>query len=243
MTDALIGYTGFVGSNIVRPSDAAFNSKNIETIRGQSFDRVVCAGVTAVKWWANANATEDRARIERLIDDLDTIDASQFTLISTVDVYRDPKNVDETSAPAPVQAYGVNRLRLEQFVADRFPRHTIVRLPALVGRGLKKNAVFDLMHNNQLERIHPESSFQWYSLDTLSDDLIEAETFDMRVVNVVTEPVSMRDIRDRFFPGKEIGSAAQAAHYDVHTRYTDTGYILDRSEVMDALATFIEAVK
>lgn len=238
MTDALIGHTGFVGSNLF----ATFNSKNIGEIRGRSFGRVICAGVPALKWWANANAEEDWKSIERLIDDLNKIDASQFTLISTVDVYRNPHDVDEAVIPTTdgLHAYGVNRLGLEQFVAQRFPRHTIVRLPALIGRGLKKNVIYDLLNDNQLDRIHPESAFQWYPLDRLSDDLTAAEAANLRVVNFATEPVSMREIRDQFFPDKEIGSAAkEPVHYDVRTQYVESGYMLDRTQVMDAFASFM----
>ena len=73
MSQALIGHTGFVGANLLRQGafDATFNSSSIEAIRGRDFDRVVCAGVTAVKWWANQNPEEDRSRILGLIGHLD----------------------------------------------------------------------------------------------------------------------------------------------------------------------------
>ena len=62
--------------------------------------------------------------------------------------------VDEDS-PAPttgLQAYGRNRRRLEQIVAGRFDA-LVVRLPALYGPGLKKNALYDLLHNNAVDKI------------------------------------------------------------------------------------------
>jgi nucleoside-diphosphate-sugar epimerase len=251
MTNALVGHTGFVGGNLVRqrPFQAMFNSKNIEAIQGRSFDRLVCAGATGTKWWANQNPAEDRARIDRLISNLDKVEAAQFTLISTVDVYPDPVGVDEMTPPRTdgLHAYGTNRLMLEQFVAERFSSHTIVRLPALVGAGLKKNALYDLVNDNQLELIHPKSAFQWYSLDLLSLDLGTAEKANLRVVNLATEPISMREIRDRLFPGKEIGRAAKAVVlYDFRTRYADTfggdrGYILDRAQVMASLYSFVRS--
>ena len=51
---ALIGYSGFVGGNLLRQRsfDACFNSSNIEAIAGRSFDLVVCAGAPAEKWKA-----------------------------------------------------------------------------------------------------------------------------------------------------------------------------------------------
>lgn len=53
--NCLIGYTGFVGGNLVakRQFDVLINSKNFESMRGAHYDRVVCAGISAVKWQAN----------------------------------------------------------------------------------------------------------------------------------------------------------------------------------------------
>ena len=122
--DALIGHTGFVGSNLLRRRDfdATYNSSSIGDIDGRRFDAVVCAGAAGVKWWANQNPGEDRVRIEGLMRHLDTIEASHFTLVSTVDVYDTPVGVDEDDEPSPdrLHPYGRNRLMLERHVVDRF---------------------------------------------------------------------------------------------------------------------------
>ena len=92
--DALIGHTGFVGGTLDRagwPFAARYNSRNIESMRGESFKTVICAGVSAVKWKANREPEADWARIERLINVLETIEVERFVLISTVDV--SPTNV------------------------------------------------------------------------------------------------------------------------------------------------------
>ena len=62
MRAALIGHSGFVGSNLARQTrfDSTYNSSNIESIAGQEFDLLVCAGVRAEKWIANANPDADR---------------------------------------------------------------------------------------------------------------------------------------------------------------------------------------
>lgn len=50
LPDALIGYTGFVGSNLDQNWDfqARFNSSSIADIRNRKFGTVVCAGISAV---------------------------------------------------------------------------------------------------------------------------------------------------------------------------------------------------
>lgn len=249
MVKALIGFTGFVGSNLQRQRhfDATFNSSNISDIDGRGFSKIVCAGVAAVKWWANKNPEEDWQKISGLIDHLSTVEADVFTLISTVDVYGAPLGVTEDDRPdeRDLHAYGINRLRLEDFVAKRFPQHHIVRLPALFGSGLKKNAIYDLMNDNMVEVINPASSFQWYPVARLADDLDIIEASKVRLVNTVTPPISMATIRDRLFPETQIGAKASGeAHYDIGTVHAalfgQSGrYMMSSEEVLADLQHYV----
>ncbi len=247
--DALIGHTGFVGSNLLRQREfaATFNSSSIEGIDGQTYDAVVCAGVTAVKWWANQNPTQDRAGIEALMRHLDTITAGHFTLISTIDVYDRPVAVDEDHTPDPdrLHAYGRHRLMLEDYVAQHFGHHLIVRLPGLFGTGLKKNVIHDLMHGERLAAINPASTFQWYPLDRLSADLARARRLDPGLLNLATAPLDMATLCGRLFKDALIGADAAAANaYDMRTRHAAAfgggdGVIMDAAAVLDALERFV----
>jgi nucleoside-diphosphate-sugar epimerase len=250
ITDALIGYTGFVGSNLMRVRSEKlelFNSKNIQSIRGRHFRRVVCAGVSAVKWLANKEPDKDRKGIDTLVDCLRHVSADFFTLISTIDVYDQPLGVTEDTrpVPAPTEAYGKNRLVLEDFVLEHFERHLIVRLPALFGPGLKKNVIFDLMHDNGLESINPESRFQWYPVARLAEDLHKLESGGHPIINLATEPVATAQFHAIFFANKVIGKrASPPACYDMRTKYDSlmggrSGYFMDRSHVVSALGEFL----
>src|SRR5262249_12027031 len=140
---ALIGYTGFVGGNLDRQGvfEAYFNSKNFAALAGREFDEIWCAGMQAVKWWANQNPAEDWRRIKDLLEVLETVKARNLVLISTVDVFEPPVDVDERTQPRSdgLHAYGLHRLRAEDWVREHFPRHLVVRLPGIYGQGLKKN--------------------------------------------------------------------------------------------------------
>jgi dTDP-4-dehydrorhamnose reductase len=245
---ALIGSTGFVGQNLQRQVsfDALYHSTDIAGIDDRSFGRVVCAGVTAVKWWANQNPEEDRRRIDLLISHLDRVHAAEFVLISTVDVYRDPVEVDEnTPVPVPgLHAYGANRLFLERWAAERFSRCHVLRLPALFGSGLKKNALFDLINDNRLEFVEPACRFQWYPLARLARDIDTVVAAGLDLVNLVTEPVTTADIQARCFPDKRLGGAGQRVDYDIQTAYAgvfgQTGrYVMTRGRVLAAITDFV----
>ena len=251
--DALIGYTGFVGSNLLsqRQFDGLYNSTNFNEMSDRNFSRIVCAGVAAVKWQANKNPEEDWAKISTLIDVLKTVAATEFVLISTIDVYATTSGLDESfdNHAGPNHAYGTHRLQFEDFCTSHFPNCTVVRLPALFGPRLRKNIIFDLLNDNCLEMINPKSSFQYYDLRNLSDDMDRITKNKVRLVNLFTEPVSTQSILDKFFPNKKIGTApAKEGHYDLHTRHAglwgkEGKYIYSAQEVITQLGNFIRGYK
>lgn len=251
--DALIGHTGFVGGNLrgQRHFDGLYNSMNFKEMANMHFSRMICAGVSAVKWQANKNPEEDWAKISALIDVLKTVAATEFVLISTIDVYATTSGLDESFDNHHVQnhAYGTHRLQFEDFCTSHFPNCTIVRLPALFGPGLRKNIIFDLLNDNCLEMINPKSSFQYYDLRNLSDDIDRIKKNNVRLVNLFTEPVSTQSILEAYFPNKKVGMApAKEGHYDLFTKHAglwgkEGKYIYSAQEVMTQLGDFIGGYK
>lgn len=247
--NALVGYTGFVGSNLARSARFShlYNSSNFRQMRGEQFDTIVCAGVSAAKWKANLDPGSDWQQISVLIAELATTRARSFILISTVDVYPDISlPLDETAdIGGENHAYGTHRLRLEEFVANTFERFAIVRLPALFGPGLKKNALFDLMSNHEIDRINPNGTFQWYPVGNLLADLAIVEQNGLQRVNLVTEPIPLRTIWERYFPQHQIPDvAAPGAQYQLRSRFAHLfggrdGYVMDAGEVMRELGAFV----
>ncbi len=248
--DALIGWSGLTGSTIrrARAFDAMYRSTDIGEMRGREFDLVVCAGVRAEKWKANRDPEGDRAGIAVLTDVLKTVRAARFVLISTVDVYPAPIDVDESTPihPAEGQAYGRHRLALEAFCSAHFVS-TIVRLPALFGEGLKKNAIFDLLHDNNVEQINPDAAFQFYALDRLWTDIERIRAAGLPLVNITAEPLHMRDVAarafDRHLPAMP---AVLPARYDVRSVYASMfggrdGYWYDAASTTDELVRFVAA--
>ena len=148
MRSALVGYTGFVGGNIAASHEfeGLYNSKNIGNAFGKKYDLLVYAGVRAEKFLANRNPQGDRAMIHQAYENIKRIDPKKVVLISTIDVYRETAGKDETSE-MPIKdlhPYGKNRLELESLVQRGFDS-LVVRLPALFGKGIKKNFVYDAL--------------------------------------------------------------------------------------------------
>jgi len=248
MNDALIGSTGLVGGTLLarRRFAAAYRSTTIEGIAGRTFDRIYCAGAPAEKWKANRDPDADRANLRRLVDAVSQARARKLILISTVDVFGDPRRVTEHDEPTGSTPYGEHRRDLERTLASRFDT-TIVRLPALFGAGLKKNAVYDLLHGNQVEKIDARGSFQFYDLARLSRDLDTIEGACLRLVHLATEPVTIGRIAREAF-GMEFGNVLPGppAAYDVRTEHAAAfgrggPYVASADEVLAGLRDFVAA--
>lgn len=250
MTRGLVGYTGFVGSNLLRaaPFDALFNSQNVKELARMSFDLLVVAGAPGAKWKANRDPAGDRAAVGSLVENLASVEAKMAVLVSTIDVYPNPVGVDEDTVidRAAQQPYGRHRLWLEDRFGETFRRGgLIVRLPALFGPALKKNAIFDLLHHHETEKLNSGSTFQFYNIERLWADVCRFTGKGLQLVNVATEPMSLREVALGAF-GSDFTNdpGTPAARYDCRSRYAALlggahGYLYDRAEVLRELTAFV----
>ena len=248
MSDALIGHSGFVGGALLRARafDACYRSTNIDEIRGRSFDTIVCCGAPAEKWRANRDPEEDRARLATLTDALAEVSVRHFVLISTVDVYPVPHAVNEHTAIdlAASAPYGRHRYELEEVCRAHFDT-TVVRLPGLYGRGLKKNAIFDLLNDRPVDAVPGNARFQFYDIDRLWNDVQSVQTARVATTNITAEPVKMSAVAREVF-GREMPTAHSdtAPDYDVRSAYAEIvggrdGYWFDAATVMAGLQKFV----
>lgn len=221
---ALIGHTGFIGGNLCRDMefDERYNSGNVYRLSGH-YGLVVCAAMPGAKWYANENPSKDATALASLIGGLREITADKFVLISTIDVYGPMQRQGaheriEPDAEAP-NFYGSHRRLLERFCQRRFDVH-VLRLATVFGRGMRKNALFDLLTGCRVEQIPENSVYQWYNVAQLRRDIERVASDGIGIVNLVSEPVEMAELRDLFFPGLALGpSRSDAPDYAVGTNY------------------------
>jgi nucleoside-diphosphate-sugar epimerase len=249
MTSCLIGHTGFVGSNLARQHrfDATYNSSNIDAIAGKEFDLLVCAGVRAEKWIANANPEADLAGIMRLMTALDSVKARRAILISSVDVFITPIEVDETTpvVTAGLHPYGTNRRFVEQAFAERFDT-VVARLPGLYGPGIKKNVIHDFLNNHQTEKIDSRGVFQFYGLHRLWGDLQIALANRLAVIHLPTAPVSVDEVVRAAFNREFTNHVVdRPARYDVRTRHAELlgglgHYLENKTAELEGIRVFVD---
>ncbi len=253
MKTALIGYTGFVGGNIAEQHkfDDVYNSSNIAEIEGKEYDLVVSAANRAEMWRINQEPEKDLAEINDYINHIKNVKIGKLVLISTVGVYKNPNgaNEDTTIETDGLTPYGLNRYYLEQFCREAFDT-TIVRLPGLFGKGLKKNVIFDLLNNNNVEKIHKDGVYQYYNLDNIWKDINVALDNGLEVVNLATPPVSTEEVAREAF-GVEFTNAPQdvkPAFWDMHSKYADVysgegTYLYTKQQVLADIKAFVDREK
>lgn len=149
MKTSLVGYTGFVGSNLAlsHKFDCLYNSINIASGFKEEHDCLIYSGVRAEKYLANMNPAADKAAINNAIDNIVRLAPKKLVLISTVDIYKNPNEVNEDSQidTEGLHPYGLNRHYLEEWVKENIKDYHIIRLPGLFGRNIKKNFIFDII--------------------------------------------------------------------------------------------------
>ena len=250
--NAIFGYTGFVGSYLTKfyRFQYLYNSSNIKESVNKEFNIIYISCIPAVKWYANKNPEEDQQVIQNLIKIFKTIEAEKVILISTIDVYDNINNSSNEKTKINHElnhTYGKNRYLFEREIQNIFDDVYIIRLPALFGKDLKKNIIYDLLNNNNTERIPVNSSFQWYNLEWLKDHIEVCLSNKLKVCNLFTEPLETKEILSlKYFKDFNFNNnPAKRLEYNcktVNNKYFQSGkngYIMSKEEVLSSLGKYL----
>tara|TARA_A100001015_G_scaffold47650_1_gene52662 strand:+ start:3909 stop:4664 length:756 start_codon:yes stop_codon:yes gene_type:complete len=251
MKNCLIGYTGFIGKNLIRQKKFTnfYNSKNIHNIDQEKFHTTIICAPHGKKWWANKYPKKDRIITNKLINNLKKLKTNKVIFISTIDIYNHRTNLNENSKIGFSKSnfYGNNRFKIEKFIIKEFNNHHIIRLPALFGNYLKKNILYDLINDNNLENVKLKSKFQWYFIRDLMPDIKKIIKQDIRIINLFTEPISTSEIVKNFFKKKKIylDKKNQGPIYNLKTIYSKNfeykrGYIRGKKEILKKMKNYLK---
>lgn len=253
MRSALIGHTGFVGSNLASRAafDEHYNTTNIASIGGEHFDLVVSAATRSDSHRINQNGAEDRAEVTSLVESLRRASINRLVLISTVCVYPGGTSPDEDTplTEEGLTPYGRNRLHMETELAASFAT-TIVRLPQLYGDDLKKGIIYDLQNDYRVEHIDPTGRFQYYDVRRLWDDIGVLLDNGVESFNASSPPIPNATVAREVF-GRDIsGNGAKPGGFaDMYTRDMRTkhaglfngqdGYMTDAQSELQSISEFV----
>jgi hypothetical protein len=226
---AIIG-KGFVGSTLNQPGRFTnwYDSKSTHTMSGH-YELIVIAAPSATKYLANELPQIDWESICNLTAALSEVTADRVILISTIDA--EPKRVEKYN-----EFYGKHRLSLERFVQRQFENHLIVRLPALFGRGLKKNILYDLLNKQADYLANPDDTYQWFNIERLWSLIKQFYGRSIGVRGFYSEPISVREIVERFFSDNNYPFWIDRAPYEYKERGRLTA---DKEALLEEMEMFI----
>jgi len=128
-------------------------------------------------------------------------------------------NEESPTDKSQLHPYGLHRLILEELVSQQFDRTRIVRLPGLVGIGLRKNILFDIKSGKDLGWAPINSQYQFYPVNRLREDLQAIQKSEYGLFHLAPEPLSLIEISTA--AGIEAANFAkpspEAACYDFRT--------------------------
>jgi hypothetical protein len=110
----------------------------------------------------------------------------------------------------------------------------IIRLPALFHKRIKKNVLFDLLNNNNVDQINGNSAYQWYDLNDLWEDTLEIK--EAGIYDLFSEPIETQEILDRFFPEAKVS-------YGSRIDYHCGSYKYGKEEMLAKMEAFINAYR
>jgi len=158
----IIGGTGFVGSTIAKAAVergwnvTAIGRETYERVKGWQFDFVINANGNASRFRANQDPQFDfEASVLSVYRSLFDFRYDVYGLISTVDVYNEPSCEESTAEDTWIDTetlapYGMHKRLAELLVMQHCPRWHVFRLAQMVGDGLKKGPIYDLLHRKPL---------------------------------------------------------------------------------------------
>ena len=223
-----------------------FNTSNIldftKKVHDESILYLTC--LPATKWLVNKNIQEDLNNILKITNAINQIRFHKIILISTIDVYcESPTHSNEDVFPLiKTLNYGSNRYFFEMLIKKTFTYNDlkIFRLPSLFGKHIKKNIVYDLLNDNNIDKINVNSSYQWYDLNDLVNDInyLSYEFPKSTVFNLFSEPIETNYLIKNIFELKNITNNQNRIEYNYKTKFNNTGYIQSKDLVIEKLIRF-----
>ncbi|MFO0972717.1 MAG: NAD-dependent epimerase/dehydratase family protein [Phycisphaerae bacterium] len=199
----VLGGRGFVGSAFVRALRAAgrehviLDRASYAAHAGQPCDLFINANGNSRKPLAASQPLVDFDASVRVVrQTLVDFPARAYLLLSSCDVYpdcSDPRAAVESTPldPARQSPYGFHKHLAEQCVQHAANNWLVFRMGGLVGPGLWKNAIFDILKGGPLW-LHPDSQLQFMSTDwaattmlALADRGLSGQTFNLAGAGVI----------------------------------------------------------
>lgn len=227
----IVGGNGFVGSAIVRQCEArgleymVVTRENAEQLYGSHCELLINANGNSKKYMAEREPIwEFDASVRSVHEYLVSIQADKYVQLSSCDVYPDCSDYAGTSEEQPIDiaaqsAYGFHKYMAELCVRHYAKNWLIFRMGGFVGPGLKKNAIYDILHNDPLW-LNENSRLQFISTDAAAKIILDLSLsgHSNEIFNLCGDgTVCLQDVMEKtqYSGEKKLGTAEVAYEVNV----------------------------
>ena len=159
-TIGIIGSAGLLGSDLVRFLQKNYKVDGIsresyDTFRGKHYDVIINANGNSKRYWANEHPLEDFEKSTiSVYKSIFDFSFGTYIYISSPDVYEDHSGPHSTKEEGAVDSqklspYGFHKHLGELIVKRCGSDYLILRPAAILGAGLKKGPIFDILSGKQ----------------------------------------------------------------------------------------------
>jgi nucleoside-diphosphate-sugar epimerase len=182
----ILGGRGLVGSAFVRVCETrglpytVITRGNYSEFAGRACEIFVNANGNSSKLLSRTDPLRDfDASVRSVRASLADFRFERYLHLSSCDVYPDcssPRSTDESQVldPARQSPYGFHKYLAEECVRHGARRWNIFRLGGFVGPGLKKNAIFDILHGGPLW-LNPDSALQFLDTGRAAEIMLDVD--------------------------------------------------------------------
>ena len=254
MTDtALIGSSCALGVfwSSKRYFDYLIDETNLSLLRGKEFGQavIICPSLREGGAAIRRNTAPFLAQVKTLIDILHEVKAERVTYITSIDTQPETGNELSPLLRKPEGEWLMALVELKDFINLRFGRVLNVCLPEVTGTGAGMS-VADLLaavpEGTEELDVALLERHQLYPMHRLVRDVEKAWECGIFSVNLVPEPVTVFELVEQCFPSlvsrlpvaKETDpyGSARTSVYSTQYHDPDTGYIMDKEDVLAGLS-------
>ena len=105
--------------------------------------------------------------------------------------------------------------------------------------------ILSSINETSLQFTNSESTFQFYNLDNLYNDILKSIEYNIPILNVCSTPISAKDIMKNIFHKEFISNNAKLYNYNMKTIYADKWgnnkeYLYNEKNIYDDLVLFFK---
>jgi len=249
----ILGGKGFVGSAFARfcqntgKNHVVIDRQNYDSYVGKSCDVLINASGNSSKILATKDPLGDfDATVRNTKKTLVDFKSKKYVLVSSCDVYPDCSSPDTTKEDMTIDVskqspYGFHKYLAEECVRNGSSDWLIVRLGGMVGPGLKKNPIFDILNGGPLW-LDPQSQLQYMKTDDVAKItfMLMQKNLKQEIFNVCGKGlVQLDDILKNF--AIKVNPGSPLVKYDINI--DKISKIADVPNSMDAVMSFIQEKK